>query len=73
MTMGIVTPDAGEVIFNGEDITRLPMYRRAQKGLGYLSQESSVFRRLTVPENVPAVLETMKLSCHERAARPATR
>jgi lipopolysaccharide export system ATP-binding protein len=60
MTMGIVTPDSGQVQFNGEDISKLPMYRRAQKGLGYLSQENSVFQRLTVEKNLLAILELVK-------------
>lgn len=57
MTMGMVKPDGGEIHFSGDDITGLPMYRRAQKGLGYLSQESSVFVRLSVEKNLLAVLE----------------
>jgi lipopolysaccharide export system ATP-binding protein len=57
MTMGIVKPDGGQVLLNGEPITDLPMYRRAQKGVGYLSQENSVFVRLTVEQNLLAILE----------------
>ena len=57
MTTGMVTPRSGRVIFCGEDITHWPMYRRAQLGMGYLSQESSIFRKLSVEENVLAVLE----------------
>ncbi|MCG8407033.1 MAG: LPS export ABC transporter ATP-binding protein [Phycisphaerales bacterium] len=57
MTMGMVKPDGGSVLFNGEEITHLPMYKRAQKGLGYLSQENSVFVRLTVEKNLLAILE----------------
>lgn len=57
MTMGIVTPDGGSVTFAGEDVTDLPMYKRAQRGLGYLSQESSVFVRLSVEKNLLAILE----------------
>lgn len=57
MTVGMVKPDGGSVIFQGEDITSLPMYKRAQKGLGYLSQESSVFIRMTVEQNLLAILE----------------
>ena len=60
ITMGIVTADSGQVHFNGEDISKLPMYRRAQKGLGYLSQENSVFQRLTVEKNLLAILELVK-------------
>lgn len=59
MTMGIVTPDGGTVMFAGEDVTSLPMYKRAQRGLGYLSQESSVFVRLSVEKNLLAILELM--------------
>ncbi len=67
MAMGIVKPDGGSVLFSGEDITRLPMYRRAGKGLGYLSQESSVFVRLSVEKNLLAILELIRgLSAAER-------
>ncbi|MEK6642358.1 MAG: LPS export ABC transporter ATP-binding protein [Planctomycetota bacterium] len=57
MTMGIVTPDAGHVLFRGDEITKLPMFKRAQKGVGYLSQENSVFVRLSVEDNLLAILE----------------
>jgi len=57
ITMGMVKPDGGSVHFTGEDITDLPMYKRAQRGLGYLSQESSVFVRLSVEKNLLAILE----------------
>jgi len=69
MVVGLVRPDGGRVEFRGEDITRLPVYVRARKGLGYLAQEPSVFRRLTVWENVMAILETLPLSRKQRAAR----
>jgi len=70
MTMGIVRPDSGCVLFNGEDITSLPMYRRAQKGVGYLSQENSVFVRLSVERNLLAILElTRGLSHADRKRR----
>jgi lipopolysaccharide export system ATP-binding protein len=70
MTMGIVKPEGGSVLFNGEDITKLPMYRRAQKGVGYLSQENSVFVRLTVEKNLLAILELVRgLSTAERKRR----
>ena len=69
MTVGLITPNSGRVIFNGEDITRFPMYRRARRGIGYLSQETSVFQRLTVEENILAVLEAMKLPRAERYRR----
>jgi len=60
MTVGMITPDAGQVIFNGQDITRQPMYRRAQAGMGYLSQDPSVFQRLSVEDNLMAILETRR-------------
>ena len=59
MCVGLVTPDQGKVVLNGEEITREPMYVRARKGLGYLPQEASVFRKLSVRENIMAILETM--------------
>jgi lipopolysaccharide export system ATP-binding protein len=61
MCIGMVVPDGGSVIFNGNDISKMPMYKRARLGMGYLSQEPSVFQRLTVLENLMAVLEIMKL------------
>lgn len=66
MTMGMLRPDVGEVLLGGEDITHLPMYARARAGLGYLPQETSIFRRMTVEENLLAILETLKLSRKER-------
>ena len=60
MTVGMIKPEAGEVLFDNEDITSLPMYKRAQRGMGYLSQEPSVFQRLTVEQNLLAILETMR-------------
>lgn len=59
MTMGMVKPEGGDVLFNSSEITSLPMYKRAQKGLGYLSQESSVFVRLSVEKNLLAILELL--------------
>jgi lipopolysaccharide export system ATP-binding protein len=59
MTTGQITPDGGQVWFNGQDVSRLPMYRRARLGLGYLSQETSVFRKLSVEQNILAILEAM--------------
>jgi lipopolysaccharide export system ATP-binding protein len=56
MIVGLVTPDGGRVRFNGEDATRLPMYKRARLGMGYLPQEESIFRKLTVEENIMAVM-----------------
>ncbi len=65
--VGLVRPESGEVIFDGEKLTSLPMYLRARKGIGYLPQEPSVFRKLTVEENIMAILETKKgLSRQER-------
>ena len=69
MVVGLVKPEAGKVVFRGEDITRLPVYVRARKGLGYLAQEPSVFRKLSVWDNVMAILETLPLSRRQRAAR----
>ena len=69
MIVGLVKPEAGMVRFRGEDITRLPVYVRARKGLGYLAQEASVFRKLSVWDNVMAILETLPLSRKERAQR----
>ena len=69
MVVGLVRPEGGRVVFRGEDITGLPVYKRARKGLGYLAQEASVFRKLSVWDNVMAILETLPLSRKERAAR----
>ena len=69
MIVGLVKPEAGMVRFRGEDITRLPVYIRARKGLGYLAQEASVFRKLSVWDNVMAILETLPLSRKQRAQR----
>src|SRR5438270_10716639 len=57
MTTGQITPNDGHVTFNSQDVTSLPMYRRARLGMGYLSQEASVFRKLTVEQNILAILE----------------
>jgi lipopolysaccharide export system ATP-binding protein len=69
MVVGVVKPDEGAVIFADRDVTRLPMHKRARLGIGYLTQEPSVFRKLTVEENIRAILETCKLSRDERAVR----
>jgi lipopolysaccharide export system ATP-binding protein len=69
MVVGLVRPDHGRVLLEGTDITKMPMYRRAQNGVGYLPQEPSVFRKLTVAENLMAVLETMGLSAVQRKER----
>jgi lipopolysaccharide export system ATP-binding protein len=66
MILGFVRPDGGRVFLNGEEITTLPVYQRARRGIGFLPQEASVFRRLTVTENLMAVLETLPLSEAER-------
>jgi len=67
--MGLVKPDSGRIILDGEDITRLPMYRRAVLGLGYLPQETSIFRGLSVEQNIMAVLEISERDKGARAAR----
>src|SRR5688500_7597451 len=69
MILGMVTPDSGAVAFDGTDITHLPMYKRARLGIGYLPQEQSDFRRLTVWQNLMAILETLNISRAERIRR----
>ncbi len=69
MLVGLLKPDSGRVLLRGEDITTLPLYRRARRGISYLPQEPSVFRKLTVEENLLAVLETLPLNEEERRAR----
>jgi len=69
MVVGLVRPNAGVISFRGEAITRMPVYRRARLGLGYLAQEASIFRKLTVEENVLAILETLPLTKVERVER----
>ena len=69
MTIGLVRPDAGNILLDDEDITELPMYQRARKGLGYLPQETSIFRKLTVRQNLLAILEILPLSRAEREHR----
>jgi lipopolysaccharide export system ATP-binding protein len=69
--VGIIRPDQGKVTFNGEELTNLPMYQRARKGVTYLPQEPSVFRKLTVEENLLAILETLPLAAPERQERKA--
>ncbi len=69
MVVGLIKPDGGTVRFHERDITRLPMHRRARLGMGYLTQEPSVFRKLTVEQNILAILETCRLSRAERAVR----
>jgi lipopolysaccharide export system ATP-binding protein len=69
MVVGLIAPDQGSVYLNEEDITKLPMYKRAQMGLGYLPQEASVFRKLSVEDNIMAVLEMTALNKEEREAK----
>ena len=71
MCIGMIIPDGGTVYFEGHDITTLPMYKRARLGMGYLSQEPSVFQRLTVKENLLAILETMAINRRERKRKAA--
>jgi lipopolysaccharide export system ATP-binding protein len=72
MIVGLISPDSGRVIVDGEDITELPMYRRARRGISYLPQEASVFRKLTVEENLMAILETLSMRSSERRSRMET-
>jgi len=67
--VGIIRPDSGAVILNGENMLQVPMYQRARKGITYLSQEPSVFRKLTVEQNIMAILETLNIGKHERRIR----
>jgi lipopolysaccharide export system ATP-binding protein len=69
MIVGLVRPNSGSVLFDGKDVTGMPMFKRARSGMGYLPQEESVFRKLTVEQNIMAILETTKLSKAERKAR----
>jgi lipopolysaccharide export system ATP-binding protein len=69
MIVGLVRPNAGRVFFQGKDVTGLPMYKRARLGMGYLSQEPSIFRKLTVEQNIMSILETLPLSAQERRLR----
>ena len=69
MVVGFVRPDSGSVYIDDEDLTGLPMYKRARKGIGYLPQEASVFRKLSVEDNIMAILEMMKMTSAERKER----
>ena len=69
MIIGMVGPDQGQAVFDGVPITRIPMYKRARRGMGYLSQEPSIFQRLTVRQNILAILETMNLPRRTRRER----
>src|SRR6188474_2142896 len=71
MVVGLVGSDAGRVLLDDEDVTDDPMYIRARKGVGYLPQEASIFRGLTVEQNILAILETMKIDAAERKTRLA--
>ena len=69
MIVGLVRPDSGKIVFNGLDITKFPVYKRAKSGLGYLAQEPSVFRKLSVENNIKAILETLPIKAKARKAR----
>jgi lipopolysaccharide export system ATP-binding protein len=69
MIVGLIPPMEGSIQLDGEDITQMPMYRRARQGIGYLSQEPSIFRKLTVEENILAILEMLPMTAAERRAR----
>jgi len=69
MTIGLISPDGGEIFFNGQKVTNLPIHKRARLGMGYLAQEPSIFRELTVEENILMILETLPLSKKERLLR----
>ncbi len=69
MTVGYVKPEAGRILLDGKDITPLPMHRRSRLGIGYLAQEPSIFRKMTVEQNILAILETLHLSHSERRRR----
>jgi lipopolysaccharide export system ATP-binding protein len=69
MIVGLISPDSGAIRVDNDDITQLPMYKRARKGISYLPQEASVFRKLTVEENLMAILETLPMNGRERRAK----
>ncbi|MGL4854245.1 MAG: LPS export ABC transporter ATP-binding protein [Lentisphaeria bacterium] len=69
MVVGLVKPDSGNIYFKGQNVALLPMYERARLGMGYLAQDPSIFRRLTVEENISAILETLQLTKLEKARR----
>ena len=69
MIVGLIQPLTGRILLDGEDITKLPMYERARRGIGYLSQEPSIFRKLSVEDNILAILETLPISSGERSER----
>ncbi|HKO16869.1 MAG TPA: LPS export ABC transporter ATP-binding protein [Gemmatimonadaceae bacterium] len=72
MIVGLIQPFAGRIVMDGEDITSMPMYKRARHGIGYLSQEPSIFRKLSVEDNILAILETLDISAAERRERLET-
>ena len=69
MIVGLIQPLSGRILLDGVDITKIPMYERARRGIGYLSQEPSIFRKLSVEDNILAILETLPLSSAERSER----
>jgi lipopolysaccharide export system ATP-binding protein len=69
MVVGIIHPSAGKIVFDNQDITGLPIHERAHFGIGYLSQEPSIFRKMTVKENIMAILETLPIGMNERKKR----
>jgi lipopolysaccharide export system ATP-binding protein len=69
MIVGLITPDSGKVLLDGQDLTSLAMFQRARRGISYLPQEASVFRKLTVEDNLVAILQTLPLTRHERRER----
>jgi lipopolysaccharide export system ATP-binding protein len=69
MIVGLITPDSGKVLLDGQDLTSLAMFRRARRGISYLPQEASVFRKLTVEDNLVAILQTLPLTRRERRER----
>src|SRR5437773_9120535 len=69
MIVGLVGPNSGRVIFSGTDVTNYPMYKRARLGMGYLPQEESIFRKMTVEQNIMAILETLPMTKAERRNR----
>jgi len=69
MTIGLVKPDSGEVFFQDQDVTHLPIHKRAKMGMGYLAQEPSIFRQLTVEQNIMCILETLPMSKNKRTRR----
>jgi len=72
MLVGLIAPQSGRIQLDGRDITKMPMYQRARQGIGYLSQEPSIFRKLTVEQNILAILETLPISAEERSNRLET-